>query len=414
MLNRKLSVLVVHVGRRDKYEVAFAFAERGFDVHLVTDFYFQPRNWFGMLAKFVFGDSVYKRYRNGLSVNIHSSILLMFTDYSERFLPRNEYVNRLRNYSLGRLAIKVSKIVNVHRAYFYLNSGLDYYKKKISYECKTILFQMHPHADSVVQIYHDYISLRPEVAALLKSQEEEMTERASYYNKISNDAFLADEIITTSSFCKSTLVRVGIESKKICVVPYGFESVEIDNSRSCNSNKTISSNYNLRLAFVGQFVIRKGVYELVLLAARRADIQITFFTRDKSYATTLINNWIGFIPNNLLVCKESDDRLMWELVAKMDFLILPSLVEGFGLVISEAMSRGIPVIGSKNSAASDLINHKLNGVILDGVTTDDIESTINDLLNDRECWKLWGESAKRDSKSRTWEKFRKDLIGYAV
>ena len=45
-------------------------------------------------------------------------------------------------------------------------------------------------------------------------------------------------------------------------------------------------------------------------------------------------------------------------------LVFPSLVEGFGLVILEAMACGIPVITTPNTAGADIITDRLDGFIV--------------------------------------------------
>ena len=49
---------------------------------------------------------------------------------------------------------------------------------------------------------------------------------------------------------------------------------------------------------------------------------------------------------------------------QMDVLVLPSLGEGFGLVLIEAMASGVPVIGAKRGAIADVIEDGENGLLV--------------------------------------------------
>ena len=46
-----------------------------------------------------------------------------------------------------------------------------------------------------------------------------------------------------------------------------------------------------------------------------------------------------------------------------DVLIFPSLFEGFGLVITEAMAQGTPVITTDRTAGPDVISDNENGCL---------------------------------------------------
>ncbi|MEB2289968.1 glycosyltransferase family 4 protein [Priestia megaterium] len=64
-----------------------------------------------------------------------------------------------------------------------------------------------------------------------------------------------------------------------------------------------------------------------------------------------------------------------------DAMILPSIVEPWGLVINEALIAGLPVIVSKNcGCADDLVVHGENGYLVDPLDTTDIAKCINSLF----------------------------------
>ena len=54
-----------------------------------------------------------------------------------------------------------------------------------------------------------------------------------------------------------------------------------------------------------------------------------------------------------------------KLIAESNALLLPSLCEGFGLVILEAFSQSKPVIVSDIRPMSDIVSHESTGYILD-------------------------------------------------
>ncbi|MFT3788739.1 MAG: glycosyltransferase family 4 protein [Tepidisphaeraceae bacterium] len=54
-----------------------------------------------------------------------------------------------------------------------------------------------------------------------------------------------------------------------------------------------------------------------------------------------------------------------EFLAAADVLVLPSRFEPFGMVVVEAMLMGVPPIVSKACGASEVIEHDVDGFVLD-------------------------------------------------
>jgi glycosyltransferase involved in cell wall biosynthesis len=54
-----------------------------------------------------------------------------------------------------------------------------------------------------------------------------------------------------------------------------------------------------------------------------------------------------------------------EAFAQIDLLMLPSIGEGFGLVLIEAMAAGVPVVASAAGAIPEIVRHEQNGLLVD-------------------------------------------------
>ncbi len=79
-----------------------------------------------------------------------------------------------------------------------------------------------------------------------------------------------------------------------------------------------------------------------------------------------------------------------ELMAALDVLLVPSLWEGFGLVVLEAMSRRVPVIASRVSALPEVVVHGETGILIEARDVDGLASAIARLLGDRALRKYMG------------------------
>jgi glycosyltransferase involved in cell wall biosynthesis len=71
------------------------------------------------------------------------------------------------------------------------------------------------------------------------------------------------------------------------------------------------------------------------------------------------------------------------LLAALDVLIAPSLWEGFGLVLLEAMAQQTPIIGSAVSAIPEVVKHGETGLLVPPRDVDALAEALHQLLRDR-------------------------------
>ena len=96
-----------------------------------------------------------------------------------------------------------------------------------------------------------------------------------------------------------------------------------------------------------------------------------------------------------------------------DVVVLPSLHEGFGLVLGEAMAQGLVVISTANSAAPDLIDDGVDGFIIPIRSAEAIVEKLELLLREPAPLREMKQAARRKSMSRSWETYRRTLVRLA-
>lgn len=213
---------------------------------------------------------------------------------------------------------------------------------------------------------------------------------------------LADFIICNSSFTKKTLIAANINVDKIIVVPLAFP-VPIENLRF----ETDKDKF--RFLFVGSLSLRKGTH--ILLEAWQRN-----FAKDPSLELILIGK--NLLPKSLTTSKSNNIRIIDFLPQKeintfydlSDVFVFPTLADGFGMVISEAMSRGLPVISTECSAAPDLINHKKDGLIIKSDDLEDLVEKMTWCLENKNDLRNISIQALAKAQAYQWENYRKKLI----
>ena len=94
-----------------------------------------------------------------------------------------------------------------------------------------------------------------------------------------------------------------------------------------------------------------------------------------------------------------------ELMASCDVLALPSIVEGRALVQQEAMSRGLPLVVTRNAGGEDLIEEGRTGFMVPIRAPAEIAARLERLADDRELLKTMSEEARLKAAEYTWESY---------
>lgn len=105
---------------------------------------------------------------------------------------------------------------------------------------------------------------------------------------------------------------------------------------------------------------------------------------------------ISFIP-------ETSHEKVFRYMRASDIFILPSLSEGFPMVLLEAMSSGIPIIASDTGGISEIVRDSWNGFLVRTRNPEDIAEKTLLLLNDNSLRKKISENNLADVQKYTWD-----------
>ncbi|KKL09151.1 hypothetical protein LCGC14_2568740, partial [marine sediment metagenome] len=110
-----------------------------------------------------------------------------------------------------------------------------------------------------------------------------------------------------------------------------------------------------------------------------------------------------------VVVFEKDDRL-GGLLRHASFLLLPSLDEGFGLPVLEAMACGALVISTKHDNAYSLIKHGENGFLVDVGDHEGFMRYIEFVLNNDDVRQRITRQAYKTVKNYTWDRAASKMV----
>ena len=90
-------------------------------------------------------------------------------------------------------------------------------------------------------------------------------------------------------------------------------------------------------------------------------------------------------------------------------LVFPTLSDGFGMVVTEAMAHGLPVITTDKAGAADLVSPD-NGLIVPAADPRALADALQWCLDNRERLHAMRFHALDTARRRQWPDYRRDLI----
>lgn len=228
-----------------------------------------------------------------------------------------------------------------------------------------------------------------------------MTDSTSKLMRKDEELALADQIFVASSFTAQTLKEFPGSLAPVHIIPYGFPTV----NKMTRNYITANNKRRLKLLFVGSLTQRKGIADLFAVVKEFKNyVELTLVGTKTNTCFALENalkehSWIESLPHNEIL----------QLMRESDVLVFPSLFEGFGLVITEAMSQGTPVITTERTAGPDLINHNQNGWLIEAGSTTALQGAIEKLILNKNLISENGREATETAKKRPWSVYGSDL-----
>ncbi len=205
----------------------------------------------------------------------------------------------------------------------------------------------------------------------------------------------ADEIICVSKQnAQDAHVQYSIHSGKLHVVHNG-----VDPSRFRRSSLTSNE-----ILYVGRLHERKGLYEFlgcfsdVLKEAPSTRFKIVGTGEEERRLKRRVKELN--IDDNVEFTGYVDEKELPTQYSHASIFVLPSLYEGFGIVLLEAMASGLPIVALPSKGPSEVIENGRNGFLVD---LDKMADVIVSMLQDRELLKRMGNTNFDVARERfTW------------
>jgi glycosyltransferase involved in cell wall biosynthesis len=401
----RVKAVVVHAGARDSYQVALALKEAGLLDSLITDLFWPVHaRWARYLHACLpasLKELALRRSASSLPFSrVHLCALSGMRCLLLEKIPGIPFEMRRKSIRamdavLGRTAGRRARKSGAGLL-SYSYCGYDALKE---YGEAAMLFQAHPHPSTMRAILREELALHPDCESSL-AQEWELALPEQDYQHLVAETHMASHYLVASSFTKRSLVEHGTAPASVTVIPYG---VDLHRFHPATAPDNPAEAQPLRLLFVGRINQRKGVKYLLeaLRLLGPANLHLTVCGR----VVDDLSLFKPFAEQVTIRPSVTADELV-AVYREADLFVFPSIAEGFGQVLLEALASGLPILSTTHTAAPDLIEDGVQGFI--------VEPRRPDLIAERIAWALTHrhELAEMKLQARlraelfTWDRFR--------
>lgn len=219
-------------------------------------------------------------------------------------------------------------------------------------------------------------------------------------NQYLEEMKLADYFLVPSTFVRNSLVKVGIEERRILDLPHG-----VDVEMFTPSVKKYDTQKTLKFLFVGRVEAAKGIYYILEAFRKLQDLNVELIVvGDMMGQEEALKVYTRNV--NFLGLKRRDE--MPQYYNEADIFVLSSLWEGSSLSMLEAMASGLPVIASKYSCAPDILTGH-EGFVIEPRNIEEIENYIRWYYAHREMIPEMSKAARKLAEKYTWHQYGENL-----
>lgn len=205
----------------------------------------------------------------------------------------------------------------------------------------------------------------------------------------------SDLIITVSEFTAGQVHNLlNVPRSQIRVIAHGF--------RPAPQPAAVERQQNI--LFVGALQIRKNVIRLVEAFERMApDWTLTFAGATTGFGAGQIMQRIEMSPARarIEVTGYISTETLERLYARASIFAFPSLAEGFGMPVLDALARGLPVVTSNASALPEVAGDA--AVLVNPYDTEEIAGALRTLADNPDLRQTLAQRGKRRAEMFTWE-----------
>lgn len=362
-MNRYSHWICCQIGAREHYAIPRALHKNQQLKCLITDAWLSPHNPIKAIAP----KSLQERYTSdldGASKYAFTPDLIRFefqhkihkTSGWQLIIERNYWFQQKCLKKLNQVANSLKQADHPVVLFSYSYAALELFRFAKQQGWLTVLGQIDPGIEEekiVLQEYQKYSDYAPNWQSA----------PMNYWRNWREECDLADTIIVNSSWSRQLLQNSGVNNPKIHILPLVYSPSVLSNDFIREYPNSFSENRPLRVLFLGQVILRKGIIAVLEAIKILEHFSIEFWI-------------VGSSQVEIPAYFQNHPKIIWsgrvnrsETIAyyqKSDVFLFPTLSDGFGLTQLEAQAWQLPIIASRN--CGEVVTNGLNGWVLEEVS----------------------------------------------
>lgn len=405
-------IIVAHPGRQHSFRVATALKKSGMLYKYATTVYNKDNSLLMKLTKLFLGKENVKRANRRKCPLVNDEEVLQFCEFEGLLLllliridASHKIANAFNKYLSKKFQKKLAKYIiknNVDAVISYdTNSDVLFdILQKNAPNVYRIMDNAHPNRHYLYYSYQENIDCCGPFLHTL--------EACGYITDVNvsevfgREAKMATHHIVASSYSEKALRFEGISKEYIYKIPYG-----VDKNKFVEPNRQYLDG-KLNVLFMGEVNQRKGIRQLLEAAKtiNSKDIIVNIVGDGANHRSELYApykeyvNLLGYVSFEELLCQLSTNHVF----------VFPTMGEGFGLVLLEAMAAGLVPITTENCAGRDIVDDGVNGFIIPVGDSDAIVEKLNWCASHPNELSQMSKAACEKAKFFTWDRYENGIV----
>jgi glycosyltransferase involved in cell wall biosynthesis len=222
------------------------------------------------------------------------------------------------------------------------------------------------------------------------------------------ELFAATHFLASSSFVSESLRDAGL-TQPIIRHPLGFPTIETQEKTRVWNGPTQSGAF--KILFVGRASDQKGLPYLLdavrLLQESGRAVELLAVTREVDKLTQLVRE--AELSTIVSVVPPMPRAELFSTFRNSDVFVLPSIFEGYGLVIVEALANALPVISTPLTAAADLNINESSGFVIPAKSSEAIFASVVRLMDNPALHRQFSEAAVACTLNKSWDSYASEV-----
>lgn len=214
----------------------------------------------------------------------------------------------------------------------------------------------------------------------------------------------ADQIIVPTRSIKKIIQDWRVENKNITAIPTGIEEKIYQNpDRDKIRKKYKIKNNEILLLLVSRLTEEKNVKFLfeAVIKVLKSKSNVKFLVAGEGYLEPELKEIVSNnkLENKIIFAGLVSKEEIKNYYAAGDIFVYTSLSETQGMIISEAMYGGLPIIAVKATGAQDLVEENVNGFLVEN-SKDKFAAALNKLIEDKDLREKFANNSKRIAREK--------------